>query len=102
VKEFQQAITCFNPKIIESVVQGILVFIIEETVTKMFNLSKIGITKLLAKPTKEKDTKIEKEKEAATYRKITSPEALVDYEGWKVSFLKGMYVTKLPALIQVI
>jgi hypothetical protein len=58
VKEFLQAITCFNPKIIESVVQRVLVVITEEMVTKMFNFSKIGITKLLAKPTKEKDMKI--------------------------------------------
>jgi hypothetical protein len=65
----------------------------------MFNLSKINITKLLAKLTKEKDMKIEREKEAATYQKITSPEALIDWEGWKVSFLKGMYASKLPTLI---
>jgi len=41
------------------IVQGILVFIIEKTVAKMLKLLKIGINKLLAKPTKEK----EKEKE---------------------------------------
>jgi hypothetical protein len=36
------------------------------------------------------------------YRKIASLEALVDWEGWKVSFLKGKYAAKLPTLIQVI
>jgi hypothetical protein len=67
--------------------------------TKVFNFSKINITKLLAKLTKEKDTKIKREKEAATYRKITSPEAFIDWEGWKVSLLKGMYASKLLTLI---
>ncbi len=67
MKEFLHAITCFNPKIIKSAVQGVLVFITEETMIEMFNLSKINITKLLAKLTKKKDTKIEKEKKAAIY-----------------------------------
>lgn len=59
MKEFLQVITWFNPKIMKLIVQGILVFIIEKTVAKMLKLLKIGINKLLAKPTKEK----EKEKE---------------------------------------
>jgi hypothetical protein len=46
-------------------------------VAKMLKLPKIGINKLLAKPTKEK----EKEKEAAIYQKIAPPEALIDQEG---------------------
>jgi hypothetical protein len=49
VKEFLQAITHFNPKIIELVVQGVSVFIIEKMMAKMLNLPKTGITKL---PTK--------------------------------------------------
>jgi hypothetical protein len=46
--------------------------------------------------------KIEREKEVATYWKIVSLETLIDRKGWKVSLLKGMYVAKLPTLIQVI
>jgi hypothetical protein len=68
----------------------------------MFNLLKISITKLLTKPIKEKDKEREREKEAAIYWKISSPEALVDRQGWKVSLLKGMYATRLPSLIQVL
>jgi len=43
-----------------------------------------------------------KGKEATIHLKIIPPNAIVNYEGWKVSFLKGMYNAKLPALIQVI
>ncbi len=75
--------------------QGVLIFIIEKIVAEMFKLSKIGINKLLAKLTKEK----EKEKEANVYGKIVSSKALVDWEGWKVYLLKGMYAVKLLALI---
>jgi hypothetical protein len=57
-----------------------------------------GLVKSLAKPQKEK----EKEKEVAIHLKIVQPNAIVDCEGWKVSFLKGMYDAKLLALIQVI
>ncbi len=61
----------------------------------MFKLPKVGITKLLAKPMKEK----EKEMEAIVYWKIAPLEALVDRERWKVSFCKGMYAAIFPALI---
>jgi len=74
VKEFLHAITDFNPKIIELIVQGIPIFIIEKMVAEMFNLPKIGIIKLLTKPTKKK----EREKEAAIYGKNVPLEALVD------------------------
>jgi len=76
-------------------VQGVLIFITKKMVVKMSQLPKIGFNKLLAKPTKEK----EKEKEATIYQKIALPKALIDREGWKVSLLKGMYATILPALI---
>ncbi len=61
-------------------------------------LLQFGLIKSLTKPQKEK----EKEKEVATHLKIVPPNAIVDYEGGKVSFLKGMYDAKLFALIQVI
>jgi len=51
--------TRFNPKIIKSIVQGVLIFITKNMVVEMLHLPKLGITKLLTKPTKEKD----KEKE---------------------------------------
>jgi hypothetical protein len=82
-------------EIVKSIVQGVLVFMIEKIVAEMFKLSKIGINKLLAKPTKEK----EKEKEADVYGTIVPSKALVDKEGWKVSLLKGIYAVKLLALI---
>ncbi len=68
----------------------------------MLNLMETSITKLLAKPMKEKDKERAREKEVAIYKKIVSPEALVNWEGWKISLLKGMYAAKLPTLIQVI
>jgi hypothetical protein len=55
--------------------------------------------KVLAKLTKEKNKEREREREATIYRKIVSLEALVDQQGWKVSLPKGMYITKLSALI---
>jgi len=61
----------------------------------MLNLPKINISKLLAKLTKEK----EREKEVAIFKKIVPLEAFVDWEGWKVSLLKGMYVARLLTLI---
>jgi hypothetical protein len=61
-------------------------------------LLEISITKLLAKPTKEK----EREKEGAIYWKIAPLKALVDREGWKVSLFKGIYVARLSTLIQMI
>jgi len=64
MKEFLQTITWFNPKIIESVVQGVSVFMTKKTVAKMLDLPKIGINKLPTKPTKEK----EREKEVAIYQ----------------------------------
>jgi hypothetical protein len=36
-------------------VKGVLIFITKKTVAEMFNLPKIGINKLSAKPTKEKE-----------------------------------------------
>ncbi len=102
VKEFLQAITHFNLKIIKLVVQGIPVFITEKTMAKMLNLPKTGITKLPTNLTKEKDKERKKEKEATIYYKIVSPKALVSWEGWKVSFFKGMYATRLPTLLHVI
>ncbi len=78
MKEFLQAITCFNPKIIKSIVQGVLIFITKKMVVEMFHLPELGIIKLLAKPTKEKDKEREKEREVAIYRKIVLLEALVD------------------------
>jgi len=74
MKEFLHAITHFNPKIMESIVQGIPIFIIEKMVAEMLNLLEVGIIKLLTKPTKEK----EREKEAAIYGKNVPLEALVD------------------------
>jgi hypothetical protein len=62
---------------------------------EMLKLPKVGITKLSAKPTKEK----EKEMEAIVYWKIAPLKALVDREGWKDSLLKGMYTTIFLALI---
>jgi uncharacterized membrane protein YagU involved in acid resistance len=67
--------------------QGVLVFIIEKMMVEMFKLLELGINKLPSKSTKEK----EKEKETASYREITPPEALIDQEGWKVSFPHRMY-----------
>ncbi len=69
---------------------------------EMFQLSKSSITKIPTKPTKEKEKEKEREKEVAIYQKIVPLEALVNQEGWKVSFLKGMYVAWLSTLIQVI
>ncbi len=63
MKEFLQAITYFNLEIIKSVVQGVSIFIIKKMVANMFNLLKIGINKLLTKPTKEKESV----KEASIY-----------------------------------
>jgi hypothetical protein len=61
---------------------------------EMFSLPQFDIIKLSVKP--------QKEKEMTIYWKITPPKTLVDWEGWKVSLLKCMYVTRLPILIQVI
>jgi hypothetical protein len=47
----------------------------------MLNLMETSITKLLAKPMKEKDKERAREKEVAIYKKIVSPEALVNWEG---------------------
>ncbi len=44
----------------------------------MFHPLELGITKLLAKLTKEKDKVREKEREVAIYQKFTLLEALVD------------------------
>jgi hypothetical protein len=33
-------------------------------------------------------------------QKIAPPKVLVDSEGWKVSMFKGMYITRMLALIQ--
>ncbi len=65
---------------------------------EMFKLPKIGIKNLPPKLTKEK----EKINEVIIYQKIVPWKALVDQKGWKVSLLKGMYVVRLLALIQVI
>jgi len=65
---------------------------------EMFQLLETSFNKLSAKPTKEK----EKEKEVVVYWKITPPKAFVDREAWKVSFLKGMYATRLLPYIQLI
>lgn len=70
----------------------------KKIVVEMFNLLEIDITKLPAKPTKEK----ERGKEVAIYWKIAPPKALVDREEWKVSLLKGIYVIRLLTLIQII
>jgi hypothetical protein len=51
-----------------------MVFITKKMMVEMLKLLKVGMTKLLAKPTKEK----EKEKEAIVYWKIAPTEALVD------------------------
>jgi hypothetical protein len=80
-------------------VQGVPIFITKKTMAKMLSLRKIGITKLPTKPIKKKDKEREREKEVTIYRKIASLEALIDWEGWKVSLFKGMYVAKLLALI---
>jgi hypothetical protein len=34
------------------------------------------------------------------FQKIAPLEALVDREGWKMSMLKGMYIARMPILIQ--
>ncbi len=67
--------------------QGVLVFIIEKMMVKMFKLPELRINKLPPKSTKEK----EKEKKTTNYQKIIPPKALIDQEGWKVSFFHGMY-----------
>ncbi len=77
MKEFLEAITWFNLKIIELVLQGVLISITEKMVVEMLKLLKTCISKLLTKPTKEK----EKENEAVVYRKITQLEVLIDQEG---------------------
>jgi hypothetical protein len=46
IKEFLQAIVWFNPKLIESVVQGIPVFFTKEINREMFLLPVAGISKL--------------------------------------------------------
>lgn len=61
-------------KIIKSIVQGVLVFITEKTMAKMFNLLEIGINKLPPKLIKEK----EKENAMVVYQKIVPPKALVN------------------------
>jgi hypothetical protein len=61
VKEFFQAITRFNLKVIESIVQGVPIFITKKRMAEMLNLQKNGITKLLTKPIKKKDKEKEKE-----------------------------------------
>jgi len=78
------------------VVHGILIFITEKIVFEMFNLLKITLANYCpSRPTKKKRKKNQS-------FKITPSKALIDQEGWKVSLLKGMYVAKLLALIQVI
>lgn len=72
-----------------------MVFITKKMMVEMLKLPKVGITKLLAKPMKEK----EKEMEGIVYWKIAPLEALVDWEGWKDSLFKGMYATIFLALI---
>jgi hypothetical protein len=41
-------------------------------------------------------------KESTIYWKIAPLKALMEWEGWKVFLLKGMYATRLLASIQVI
>jgi hypothetical protein len=77
MKEFLQTITWFNPKIIESVVQGVSVFMTKKTVAKMLDLPKIGINKLPTKPTKEK----EREKEVAIYQQVIPPKTFINRGG---------------------
>lgn len=101
VKEFLQATTCFNSNIVESIIQGILVFITKKTMAKMLCLLQSDITKIRMKPQKEKKEK-GKEKESIIYQKIAPLKALMEWEGWKVFLLKGMYVARLLALMQVI
>jgi hypothetical protein len=57
VKEFLQAITHFNLEIIKTIVQVVPIFITKNMVVEMFHLPDLGITKLLAKPTKERTRK---------------------------------------------
>jgi hypothetical protein len=45
---------------------------------------------------------MEREKEVGIYQKIVPPKTLVNREVWKVSLLRGMYVARLLALIQII
>ncbi len=47
---------------------------------EMLNLPKTNITKLLAKPTKEKDKERTREKEVAIYWKIVSLKAFINWE----------------------
>jgi hypothetical protein len=65
----------------------------------MFHLSELKITKLSTKLTKEKEKENEREKEVTIYQKIVLLEALINWEGWKVSLFKGTYVARLPTLI---
>jgi hypothetical protein len=58
------------------VIQEVLVFIIEKTMVEMLRLSKLGITKIPTKLTKEKEKEKEREKEVAIYQKIVPLEAL--------------------------
>jgi hypothetical protein len=69
---------------------------------EMFYLPQSDITKILAKLAKDKEKEREKEREATIYQKIVPSNTLLDREGWKVSFLKGMYVVRLLALTHVI
>jgi hypothetical protein len=88
VKKFLQAITRFNPKIIESIVQGVPVFITRKMVVEMLHLPKLGITKLLTKSTKEKDKERENEKEVAIYQKIFHRKHLSTRKDGRFSFSK--------------
>ncbi len=67
----------------------------------MFCLLELGITKIPTKLTKDK-VKEKKGKGAGNLLEIAPLNALVDQEGLKVSLSKGMYVTRLSALIHVI
>jgi hypothetical protein len=74
--------------VIESLVHGVLVLFIEDTVVKMLLLPHVKHSKLSAK------------QKELNFQKITPLETLVYMEGWKIFMLKGMYATKKPALIQ--
>ncbi len=88
VKEFIQGIVWSNTDVIKSIIQGVPVLFIENTMAKVLLLPQVGHLKLL---TKQKEPSL---------LKITPPKALVDKERQKVSMFKGMYITRMPALIQ--
>lgn len=92
IKEFLRSIVQLNIDIIESMVQGVLVIIIENHVVEMLCLPQTGIAK---PPT------MHFAKATNLCIQMAPLKAFVQKEGWEVSQLKGKYVAQLSTLIQV-